>query len=253
MSDHVEIVRDGARLEIHLNRPDKKNALTGAMYAAVAEGLASAEREPGVLAVILAGRGQAFCAGNDLADFMANPPSGDDSPVARFLRAISTATKAVVAAVQGPAVGVGATMLLHCDHVVASEEASLQFPFARLALVPEAASSLLLPRVVGPLAAAELMLTGDPLPAAEAKRLGLVSRVVPSGEALAGARAFAARLEGLPPEALRETKRLLRATSQDVATRMAEENALFRRQLGSAEFAEAARAFLEKRKPVFAR
>jgi enoyl-CoA hydratase/carnithine racemase len=221
------------------------------MYIAMAEALAEAEADPAILSVIIGAHGSAFCAGNDLVDFQMNPPKGSDSPVSRFLTAISTSSKVVIAAVQGVAVGVGATMLLHCDHVVIAEDASLQFAFVKMALVPEAASSLLLPRAVGPLKAAELMLTSVPLPGREAAELGLVSRVVPTGDQVVEARAFAERLDGSPPEALRATKRLLRSDVTGVAERMAEEGALFRRQLGSPEFAEAVRAFMEKRTPVF--
>lgn len=251
MSGHVEVTRSGSRIEIVLDRPEKKNALTGAMYLAMAEAFAEAEHDGGVLSVLIAARGSTFCAGNDLIDFKMNPPTGPESPVARFLTAISSSSRVVLAAVQGTAVGVGATMLLHCDHVVAAADASLQYAFVKMALVPEAASSLLLPRVVGPLKAAELMFTGDRLPVEEALSLGLVSRIVPTGEELECARAFAGRLDGVPPGALRATKLLLRSEVQGVAGRMTAEGEVFRRQLASVEFAEAVRAFLERRTPVY--
>jgi len=251
MTDLVEVTRTGSRIEIILNRPEKKNALTGDMYVAMAEGLEMAESDPQVLSVIIAANGRAFCGGNDVVDFMTNPPEGSDSPVVRFLRNISSSTKVLIAAIQGPAVGIGATMLLHCDHVVAADTANLQFAFVKMALVPEAASSLLLPLAVGHLAAAELMFTGDPLSASDALRLGLVSRVVGDGEQLESARTFSARLDDLPPTALRSTKRLLRSSTTTVAERMEEEGGLFREQLKSADFTEAASAFMERRPPKF--
>jgi enoyl-CoA hydratase/carnithine racemase len=251
MTDLVEIVRDDSRIEIILDRPEKKNALTGVMYDAMARALATAEDDPNILSVIIAGRGQTFCAGNDLIDFQKNPPRDADSPAARYLAALSTSSKVIVAAVQGFAVGIGATTLLHCDHVVATEDATLQFGFVKMALVPEAASSLLLPRAVGALKAAELMLTGNPIPATEALSLGLVSRLVESGHQLAAAQTFCTRLNGSPAGALRMTKRLLRSETTGIAERMAEEGEFFRQQLASAEYSEAVRAFIEKRKPVF--
>lgn len=250
---HVEVVREGSRIEAILNRPDKRNALTGDMYVAMADALVEAEEAPEVLAFVIGGRGATFCAGADIVDFRTNPQGEADGPASRFLAAIASSSKVVIAAVHGAAVGVGSTMLLHCDHVVAADDATLRFAFVNLALVPEAASSLLLPAAVGRLKAAELMLTGDPLPATEALVLGLISRVVRTGSQLDAARAFAVRLDGLPPEALRATKRLLRSETAGISDRMAEESVIFRRRLASAEFREAASAFIEKRQPVFGR
>lgn len=252
MTDLVLVERHGSRLDIILNRADRKNAVTGVMYTAMAEALVEAENDASVLSVVIAAHGSTFCAGNDLLDFQMNPPTGSESPVSRFLHAISTSSKVMIAAVQGAAVGVGATLLLHCDHVVAAEDAALHFAFVKMALVPEAASSLLLPRAVGHLKAAELMFTSEPMPAPEALAARLVSRVVPTGTQLKEALAFVAKLDGAPPEALRATKRLLRSDSSVVADRMAEEGQVFRRQLSSPEFGEAVRAFMEKRKPEFA-
>lgn len=251
VTDDVEIVRAGSRIEIHLNRPDKKNALTSAIYTAMANALEAADADETVLSVIIAARGSAFCSGNDLRDFLANPPSGNNSPVHRFLAAIATAKIVLVAAIQGPAVGIGATMLLHCDHVVAADDAFLQFSFVNMALVPEAASSLLLPQAVGRLRAAEMMLTGRPVAATEALGCGLVSAVVPVGEQLAAAQQFTEKLDSHPPVALRLTKQLLRTDAETVSDRMAREGALFSQRLASPEFAEAARAFAEKRPPKF--
>jgi enoyl-CoA hydratase/carnithine racemase len=251
MSQHVEIVQGASWVELHLNRADKKNALTGEMYEALALGLSAANianGDPKVRSVILAGKGSAFCAGNDLQDFLTTPLDMK-SPVLSFLEAIANIRCPLIAAVQGPAVGVGATMLLHCDYVVAAPSAALQFSFAKMALVPEAASSLLLPRVVGHLKASELMLLGDPVPAEEALRLGLVNKVVGEGEQLEAARAFAARVGALPPQAVDATKYLLKRDTEGVTRRMQEEFVEFGRQLKSAEFKEAVSAFMQKRAP----
>ena len=251
MSEHVVISPRGTSLEIALNRPDKKNAITSAMYAAMVEAMVIAESDNAIRAFVFSGHGPAFSSGNDLQDFLSQPMN-EKSPVLRFLHAISTTRKVMIAAVQGPCVGIGATLLLHCDHVVAAPSASLQFNFVRIALVPEAGSSLLLPRAVGRLKAAELMLTGDPVPAGEALALGLVSRVTAEGEQLAAARAFADKLAKLPPEALRLTRRLLLEDGQNLQSRMEEEVQVFGKQLASPEFKEAVSAFLQKREPKFA-
>lgn len=250
MSEHVEINRRGSSLEIHLNRSDKKNAITGAMYTVMTQSMAAAEADPTVRSVLFAGRGSGFCAGNDLQDFLSAPMNASN-PVLGFLTAISTASKVMIAAIQGPCVGIGATLLLHCDHVVADPSASIQFNFVRIALVPEAGSSLLLPQVVGRLKAAELLLLGDPVPAGEALSLGLISRLAPDGGHLDAARTFADRLDGLPPEALRQTRRLLLSTTNTVAARIEEEVGVFSNQLRSPEFREAVAAFLQKRPPNF--
>ena len=250
MSELVAIAVRGSSLEIGLTRPDKKNAITGAMYAAMAEALLSAETDRGIRSILFYGQGAGFCSGNDLQDFLSAPMDAT-SPVLAFLAAISTTSKVMIAAIQGPCVGIGATLLLHCDHVAAAPSASLQFSFVRMALVPEAGSSLLLPRRVGHLKAAELLLLGDPVPAAEALRLGLVSQVTAEGAQIDAARAFANRLDGLPPEALRLTKQLLLSDKDTVASRIDEEVAVFSRQLKSPEFREAVAAFLQKRPPNF--
>ena len=248
--DLVQVARHGRGVEIVLNRPAKKNALTGAMYTVMADAVEAADADPAVRSVLFAGAGTAFSAGNDLQDFVVNPP-GPDSPVLRFLRAIATTSMPLVAAVQGHAVGIGATMLLHCDYVAAGDDTELQFPFVSRALVPEAGSSLLLPRVTGYLRAAEILLTGDGVPAARALELGLVSRVVPVGEQRDAARQFADRLAGQPPAALRMTKRLMRDDAPGLEARMTAELALFAEGLRSPEFMEAVQAFLEKRAPSF--
>ncbi|MEQ1694630.1 MAG: enoyl-CoA hydratase [Hyphomicrobiaceae bacterium] len=250
MSEFVEIVMRGASLEIVFNRAGKKNAITGGMYSAMADALFAAEAQPEVVSVIFSGHGAGFCSGNDLQDFLSTPMT-EKAPVLAFLKAISTTSKVMIAAVQGPCVGIGATLLLHCDHVVAAPSASLSFNFVKIALVPEAGSSLLLPRAVGRLKAAELLLLGEPVAADEALRLGLVSRVVGEGEQLAAARAFADKLEALPPKALMATRRLLNGSSRTVEARMAEEVGVFDQQLRSPEFKEAVAAFMQKRAPDF--
>lgn len=250
MAEYVEIVRRGASLEIHLDRAEKRNAVTGAMYAAMTEAMTAAEGQADVVSILFAGRGDGFCAGNDLADFLSTPMTAD-APVLGFLKAISSTSKVMIAAVQGPCVGIGATLLLHCDHVVAAASARLAFNFVKIALVPEAGSSLLLPRAVGRLKAAELMLLGEPVLADEAMRIGLVSRVVAEGEQLAAAQAFADKLEALPPEALLAARRLLNGSSRTVEARIAEEVGVFGKQLRSPEFKEAVAAFMQKRPPNY--
>ena len=233
-----------------LDRPFKKNALTGEMYAALAEAIEQAGADDSVRAVLVSADGSAFSAGNDLQDFMAGAP-GQDSPVVRFLQALASTDVPLVAAVQGPAVGVGATMLLHFDHVVAADDVVLQFPFVSMALVPEAGSSLLLPRVVGYLRAAEIMFTGENVAAERALELGLVSRVVPVGDELDAARKFVERLAKQPPAAVRLTKRLLRDDTAGLGDRMTAEFGLFVQRLQSPEFVEAVTAFMQKREPNF--
>jgi enoyl-CoA hydratase/carnithine racemase len=244
---------DGALLRITIDRPDKKNALTQAMYAGMADALEHAEHDRSVRAVLITGTGNDFCAGNDLADFAMG--SGADehggSPTVRFLHVLATATVPVVAAVQGVAIGVGTTMLLHCDLVYASPDARLRLPFVDLGLVPEAASSLLLPQLVGHQRAAEILYTGRFVGADEAYALGLVTAVVPAAELGARAEAAAVALTTKPPVALRRTKALLRSTTTTVPERMAEEGKAFAEQLGGPEFTEASAAFFEKRPPRF--
>jgi enoyl-CoA hydratase/carnithine racemase len=257
MSDNILVSAAAGVLEVRFNRADKKNALTIPMYLALVEALQRAEADTAIRVILLSGEGGAFCAGNDLQDFMQNPPDLEDKPdagpVMRFTRALSTARKAVVAAVQGAAVGVGATLLLHCDLVVAADDARLSLPFINLGLVPEFGSTLLLPQRVGYLQAAELSLLGEPFDAATAQRLGLVSRVVPLAELQDTARGLARKLAAKAPEALLLTKQLLKAGAGPVQERMAEEAAHFARRLRSAEFHEAASAFFEKRAPDFSK
>ena len=254
MSEHIVVERGQGVMTLRINRPDKRNALTNAMYDALSDGL-DAALDPDVRTVVITGGNGIFTSGNDVADFLAMPPAnGELFPVERFLRTISSFPKPLIAAVPGMAVGVGTTMLLHCDLVYASEDASFQLPFVNIGLVPEAASSLLLPQRVGLARAAEMFYFGDALDAREAERLGIVNKVVPAGDLDAFVRARAEALVRQPPSALRETKRLLRhAASVTVPERLSEEAEVFMVALRSPEAVEAMSAFMEKRKPDFSR
>ena len=245
-TEDVLITRADGLTHIRMNRPQKRNALTVAMYDAMAASLAQAETD-GTAVVLFSGAGAGFSAGNDLVDFMNNRTNEPDPPVQRFLRGIATSSRILIATVQGNAVGVGTTMLLHCDFVLAEPDAMLSMPFTDLGLVPEAASSLLLPRLVGHQRAAELMLLGEPLPAARAEALGLVNRVVAAGQGLAEAEALAARLLAKPRTALLATKRLMNSPTTDLAGRMAEEGVAFAAGLQSPEFAAIAAKFFAAR------
>jgi enoyl-CoA hydratase/carnithine racemase len=253
MLEAVVVSKVDRTLRIHLDRADKRNAVTLAMYEAMAQGIAQAEADDAIRVVLFTGAGDAFCAGNDLNEFLAEPPTSMDSPGFRFLRAISTASKVIVAAVHGSVVGIGMTMLLHCDLVVAARSARLSIPFAKLGLVPEAASTLLLPRAIGHRRAAELVLLGDPIDAETALEWGLVNRVVDDQTLLDAARELTSRIGSLPPSAIRVSKELLRDDRAGIALRIQQEGSLFLAQLRSPEFQEAGTAFLEKRPADFSR
>jgi len=254
MSSNILSTREAGVATLRLNRPEKKNAINLAMYSGLADGIAEAECDPDVRAILLSAVGDTFTAGNDLHDFANRPESADDAPAARFLRAIAQAQKPLVAAVDGNAVGVGFTMLLHCDLVFVSDRVRLRAPFVDLGLVPEAASSLLLPRLVGHLRAAEILFLCDVIDAPKALQLGLVSAVVPAAELESHAQRVCQRLAQKPPGALRLTKALLRESGHATALeRMAHEGELFGRQLRSPEVKEAIAAFFEKRAPDFSK
>ncbi len=239
---------------ITFNRPQRKNSLTAAMYATLADALESARADEGVRVVVFQGHETVFSAGNDIADFLETPPASADAPVFRFLRALSTFPKPVVAAVCGPAVGIGTTMLLHCDLVYAGDNAMFSLPFVNLGLCPEAASSLLLPRLVGHQRAAEALMLGEPFMAEAALEVGLINRVVPPSEANALAQAQACKLAAKPRTSLQETKRLMKQGQEAlVAQQMQEEGAIFGRVLTEPAAKEAFGAFLDKRKPDFSR
>ena len=246
--------RDGPVLGIQINRPEKKNALTADMYAAIAEALNAVNADPGVRAVLIHGAGDAFTAGNDLHDFLANAPRYADAPVFRFLNAVSHVEKPLVAAVSGVAVGVGTTMLLHCDLVYAAEGTKFALPFVNLGLCPEAASSFLLPAIVGYQRAAELLLLGEPFDAQKAWQLGIVTEVVSADAVLARATEAAHKLAAKPAASVRITKQLMKRNwMPTIEATLAEEIRHFGERLGSAEAKEAFAAFLEKRKPDFSK
>lgn len=231
------------------NRPEKKNAFTHAMYEAATDALLKAGRDSAVRVVLLTGAGGTFTAGNDIGDFLERPPTGEDSAVFQFLRALVNYDKPVVAAVDGPAVGIGTTMLLHCDYVVASERARFVMPFINLGVVPEGASSLLLPRNAGMALANELLLFGDPFDAATAQRAGFVSRVVPEAQLMDVATERARALASKPVEALKVAKRLLREPIRaEVNATLRREGAEFVKRLNSDEAREAFIAFMNRPK-----
>lgn len=239
-------------MSIALNRPEKKNAITAAMYQTMADALAEANEDAAVRAILIRGGEQAFSAGNDLEDFMKAPPTSEDAPVLQFLARISSAQKPIVASVAGVAVGIGTTMLLHCDMVYAAESATFSLPFSQLGLCPEAAASLLLPRLAGYALAAEKLMLGEAFDAQEAHRMGIVNRLLPAGELDAFAYAQAAKLAALPASSLRVTKMLMkRAHGQEIADRMKEEVVHFGKMLLAPEAREAMMAFFQKRKPDF--
>lgn len=251
---HIAVSRDAAVLRITINRPEKKNALTADMYGAIADALGAAESDNAARVILIHGAGDAFTAGNDLHDFLANPPRDESSTVFRFLQAVSHVTKPLVAAVHGAAVGVGTTMLLHCDLVYAGESAKFALPFVNLGLCPEAASSFLLPAAIGYQRAAELLLLGEPFDAAKARELGIVTAVVPDAQLLETATSAAHKLAAKPAASVRLTKALMkRGTQTATEAALAEESRAFRARLDSPEAKEAFAAFLEKRKPDFSR
>ncbi|KWF69686.1 enoyl-CoA hydratase [Burkholderia pseudomultivorans] len=251
MTDILVERADGV-MTITIARPAKKNALTAAMYQTMADALADAQEDKAVRAILLRGSDGNFSAGNDLEDFLKSPPKDENASVFQFLARISGASKPVVAAVPGIAIGVGVTMLLHCDLVYAADTATFSLPFAQLGLCPEAASSVLLPRLAGHQVAAEKLLLGEAFDALEAHRIGIVNRVLPAAELDAFAAKQAAKLAALPASSLRVTKTLLKDTGGvTVAARMTEEAGHFAAMLRAPEAREAMTAFFEKRKPDF--
>jgi enoyl-CoA hydratase/carnithine racemase len=241
-------------MTITLNRLDRKNSITSAMYGAMADALATAEADATIRVAVLQGHETVFSAGNDIGDFLNKPPAGMDSPVFRFLRGIATFPKPLLAAVCGPAVGVGTTMLFHCDLVYAGDNAAFAMPFVNLGLCPEAASSLLVPQMMGYHRAAEALLLGEPFMAEAALEVGLVNRVVPPTEANSVAQAAAQKLAAKPLSSLVETKRLMKAGQQQlVLQQMADEGQSFARMLGEPAAKEAFGAFMAKRKPDFSK
>ncbi|MBC5786331.1 enoyl-CoA hydratase [Ramlibacter sp. USB13] len=239
-------------MTVTLNRLERKNSITSDMYAALADAIASAKDDASVRVVVLQGHETVFSAGNDINDFLNKPPAGEDSPVFRFLHGIATFPKPLLAAVCGPAVGIGTTMLFHCDLVYAGDNAAFSLPFVNLGLCPEAASSLLVPQMLGYHRAAEALMLGEPFFAEAALEVGLVNRVVPPTEANGYASAQARKLAAKPLSSLVETKRLMKkGQQQQVLQQMADEGESFRRMLVAPAAKEAFTAFMEKRKPDF--
>lgn len=249
MSEHVKVERDGDVVAITLARTERRNAITVAMYATLADAIEDAGEDSGVRLITLRGEGQDFTAGNDLGDFMAElPRDGSDIPVWRLLRALAKNQVPVVAAVHGNAVGIGTTMLFHCDLVVAEEGTRFLMPFVDLGLVPEAASSLILPRLAGRRRAARYVLLGEPFGPEEALDFGLVSHIAPAGQLDATVNRVIAALRSKPAEALRLTQRLLRrGNTEELLERMELENGHFSERLTSEEVRDAISAFFASR------
>ena len=238
---------------IEIARPEKKNAITQAMYRAMAEAIDAAVADSAVRALLLVGQPGIFTSGNDIEDFMQRP-AGTESPAFGFMRALIGCDKPVVAAVTGAAIGIGTTMLLHCDFVYVSDEARLAMPFVGLGLVPEFASSLIVPQLMGNARAAEKLLLGDPFTGADAVEAGIANAVLPAGEVANHARRVAERFNALPPGAVRETKQLMRRARNPAALEtIAVEGGVFARRLRSPEAQEAFSAFFQKRRPDFSK
>jgi len=253
MSDIIK-ERSGGILRVQLNRPAKKNAMTMSMYVTLADILNDAAKDEQVHVVLWHGAGDSFCAGNDVEDFLKNPPGPGESPQARLMNAFINFDKPLIAAVQGAAIGGGTTMLTHCDFVYAGETAKFQMPFINLGLVPEFGSSCSVPIRIGHIRAAELILLGLPFDARRAAELGLVTRVVPDQELLARATETAQKLADKPAGALQACKRLMKRSSREqIEQAMKVEGEEFASRVRSAEAREAFTAFLEKRPPNFSR
>ena len=241
-------------LRIEIARPEKKNALTGAMYVALAQAFDAAREDDAVRAVLLTGQPGIFTSGNDIEDFVQRPANLQEAPSFAFMKALMACDKPVVAAVTGAAIGIGTTLLLHCDLVYVSDEARLALPFVTLGLVPEFASSLIVPQLMGNVRAAEKLLLGDPFTAADAVECGIANAVLPAGEVVKHARRVAERFNALPPGAVRATKRLLRRhRAETLLETIQVEGEVFGARLQSPEAKEAFSAFFEKRKPDFSR
>lgn len=254
MTDLVRAeLQESGVLVIRMSRPEKRNALTPAMYDAMTDMLLGSNSDPKVRAIVITGDEDCFTAGNDVSDFASGTPPTQESPVFNFIRALPLVKKPFIAAVNGQAVGVGTTMLLHADLVYAGENATFQLPFVNLALVPEAASSYLLPRLVGRHKAAEILMFGDPFSAEIGLEIGLVNKVLPDHGVLTFAIERAEALAAKPPAALAATKALLRGDEQVLLDTMDIEGKAFAKCLMSPEAQEAMQAFLERRAPDFSK
>jgi len=248
MTEAIQIERERGLLTLRLNRPEKKNALTRAMYSALAAALKQADEDPDIYAVLLTGSHECFTAGNDIADFIQQPPSNLDSPVFHFMLNLLECRKPVIAGVAGAAVGIGTTLLLHCDLVYVSADARLRMPFVNLGLCPEFGSSLILPRLLGHAKAAELLLLGERFSGEQAAAWGIANEALDSGEAaLAKALEMALRFESLPPEAVRISKQLMKAPDRELLRKVIEEEgALFTQRLRSPEAMAALSGFINR-------
>ena len=252
MSIKTAVVNGVATIEIA--RPEKKNALTQAMYQAMADAINAAQQDAAVRAVLITGQPGIFTSGNDIEDFMQRPPQSIDSPVFRFMQALVGSDKPVVAAVTGAAIGIGTTLLLHCDFVYVSDESRLAMPFVGLGLVPEFASSLMVPELMGQRRAAEKLLFGDPFTGEQAVECGIANAVLPAAEVVPHARRVAERFNALPPGAVRDSKRLMRGPHREkVLETIQSEAELFGKRLRSPEAMEAFQAFFQKRQPDFSK
>lgn len=252
--EHIRTELNDRVLTLRFNRAEKKNAVTTAMYQALAEGLHRAERDKEVRAILIAGAPDCFTSGNDIMDFLQQPPTaGDDTPVARFMTAMLGVQKPVVAAANGIAIGIGVTILLHCDLVFVGESTRMQMPFVNIGICPEFGSTLLLPRIMGHQRAAELTMLGEPFSAPLAREYGMVNYVCPDAETETRARAAALKLAQQPPAALRATKKLLKRGSEAVTEAVRIEAEHFVPMLRGPEALEALTAFTQKRKPDFSR
>jgi enoyl-CoA hydratase/carnithine racemase len=252
--DEIVTEHTGSILRIQLNRPTKRNAMTSAMYLALADMFDAAANDENTRVVLWHGAGDSFCAGNDIDDFLKNPPGSEESPQARLMKALVNFDKPLVAAVHGAAIGGGTTMVTHCDFIYAAESTKFQMPFINLAVVPEFGSSWSLPSRIGHVRAAELILLGSPFNAGRAAELGLVSEVVSDKDVLARATETARKLAAKPAAALQASKRLMKQPFREqIKAAMKAENEEFSVQVRSEDAKEAFTAFLEKRKPDFSR
>ena len=250
MTDQVIVTDEGPIRTIRMNRPEKKNALTFSMYDAMAEAIETASGASPIRCVVICGVPGAFSAGNDLGDFMKAAMGGEGlgNSIMRFLYALARAERPLVAAVQGVAVGIGTTMMLHCDYAVAASDARFSTPFVALGLVPEAASSLIAPRLMGHRRAFELLVMGKPLSGEEAKAAGLINQVAPADQVEAEAMNAAQTIAALPPEGVAISRRLMKGAPDEIVKRMDEESSAFRQRLASPEAREAFTAFLNRKK-----
>jgi enoyl-CoA hydratase/carnithine racemase len=253
MIEELVVTRGGGIMEIRFNRPEKKNALTPAIYEGVVAAFEATEKDAAIRVVMLTGSGDTFTSGNDIKEFQQRSAARNGPAASPFLTALSTLKKPLIAAVNGAAIGVGTTMLAHCDLIVAARSARFVMPFTRLGLVPEAGSSLLFPQILGHQRASAMLLLGDALDAETAFAAGFVYQVVDDADLMTVARGVASRLAALPPQAIRQTKHLMRRGKTDLSDRIAEELELFRDRVQSPEAAEAFAAFMEKRAPDFSR